>query len=300
MPEGDTIFRAAQTLHRALAGRVVTEFDSMFPALTRVNVDTPIVGRTIESVTARGKHSLMAFSGDLVLRTHMRMNGSWHIYRPGERWQRPPRDMRVLVGTDAFVAVGFNVPDAELLTARTLDRHRQLQRLGPDLLDPAFDRAEALRRMREHDREAIADVLLNQRVMAGIGNVFKSEILFMAGVHPFAATGTPVARDTRTDYRHLADATRRQRRQPLALARAGVRPADDRQPASGEGHVGLRTRRRAVPQVWRDRAPEQDRGGCAADVLVPALPGALSGSALTTVSRGELKTRAGAARRLRG
>jgi endonuclease-8 len=190
MPEGDTIFRAAQTLHRALAGRVVTHFDSMFPALTRVDVDTPIVGRTIASVTARGKHSLMAFSGDLVLRTHMRMNGSWHIYRPGERWQRPPREMRVLVGTDAFVAVGFNVPDAEFLTTPALDRHRQLQQLGPDLLDPAFDRAEALRRMRDHDRDAIADVLLNQRVMAGIGNVFKCEILFMAGVHPFAPTGT--------------------------------------------------------------------------------------------------------------
>ena len=73
MPEGDTIYRAAQTLHRALAGRVVTEFDSMFPALTRVNVDTPVVGRTIESVTARGKHSLMAFSGDLVLRTGVRL-----------------------------------------------------------------------------------------------------------------------------------------------------------------------------------------------------------------------------------
>jgi endonuclease VIII len=190
MPEGDTIFRAAQTLHRALAGRVVTEFDSMFPALTRVNVDTPVVGRTIESVTARGKHSLMTFSGGLVLRTHMRMNGSWHIYRRGERWQRPARDMRVLVGTDAFVAVGFNVPDAELLTAKALERHRQLQQLGPDLLDPAFDRAEAVRRMREHDRDDIADVLLNQRVMAGIGNVFKSEILFIAGVHPFAAAAT--------------------------------------------------------------------------------------------------------------
>jgi endonuclease-8 len=190
MPEGDTIFRAAQTLHRALAGRIVTGFDSMFPALTRVNVDTPIVGRTIAAVAARGKHSLMTFSGDLVLRTHMRMNGSWHIYRPGERWQRPAREMRVLVGTDAFVAVGFNIPDAEFLTAKTLDRHRQLQQLGPDLLDPAFDRAEALRRMGQCDRDTIAEVLLNQRVMAGIGNVFKSEILFMAGVNPFAATGT--------------------------------------------------------------------------------------------------------------
>src|SRR5262245_12739796 len=123
MPEGDTIFRAARTLHRALAGKVVTRFESVYPALTRVADDHPVVGRQIESVAARGKHLLMAFSGDLTLHTHMRMNGSWHIYRVGERWQRPARDMRVVVGTTEFVAVGFNVPVAELLTARQLARH---------------------------------------------------------------------------------------------------------------------------------------------------------------------------------
>ena len=83
MPEGDTILRAARALHRVLAGRVVTRFDCVYPAVTRVADDHPIVGRTVESVSARGKHLLMAFSGDLVLRTHMRMNGSWHLYRPG-------------------------------------------------------------------------------------------------------------------------------------------------------------------------------------------------------------------------
>ncbi len=186
MPEGDTIFRTAHVLHRALAGRTVTRFDSAFPALTRIDHDRPIAGRIVESVTSRGKHLLIAFSADLVLHTHMRMNGSWHIYRHGERWRRPPRDMRVLVETVDFVAVGFNVPVAELLTARDLARHKDLQALGPDLLDPAFDAAEVRRRMRTHGSDAVGDVLLNQRIVAGIGNVFKSEILFVAGVDPFA------------------------------------------------------------------------------------------------------------------
>src|SRR5207247_4509624 len=113
-----------------------------------VDHDRPIAGRTIESVTSRGKHLLMTFSGGLVLHTHMRMNGSWHVYRPGERWQRTAREMRLLVATDAFVAVGFNVPIAEFLSPRDLQRHRELSALGPDVLGAAFDRGEVLRRMR--------------------------------------------------------------------------------------------------------------------------------------------------------
>ncbi len=187
MPEGDTVFRAAQTLHRVLSGRLVTRFESVYPALTRVAEDHPIVGRTIESASARGKHLLIAFSGDLVLRTHMRMNGSWHIYPAGAAWQRPARDMRLLVGTADAVAVGFNVPIAEwLLSPRALRQHPQLQALGPDLLGAAFDRDEVVRRIRARGQDPIADVLLNQRVVAGIGNVFKSEILFLAGIEPFA------------------------------------------------------------------------------------------------------------------
>ena len=203
MPEGDTILRAARALDRALTGRIVTRFESAYPALTRVADDHPIVGRTVDSVSARGKHLLIAFSGDLVLRTHMRMSGSWHLYRPDARWQRPARDMRVLVGTDDAVAVGFNVPVAEWLTARDLERHKELRALGPDLLaepegpkeprhergENGFDTAEVIRRMRVRPRDAIGDLLLNQRVVAGIGNVFKSEILFLAGIDPF----TPAA-----------------------------------------------------------------------------------------------------------
>jgi endonuclease VIII len=186
VPEGDTIFRAAQTLHRALAGEVVTRFESVYPALTRIHHDRPLTGRTIESVSSRGKHLLVAFSGDLTLHTHMRMHGSWHIYRPGERWRASADDMRVLIATAPYVAVGFNIPVAELLTAREISEHPSLSTLGPDLADPAFDRDEALRRLRALSDETVDDALLNQRALAGIGNVFKSEVMFVARVNPFA------------------------------------------------------------------------------------------------------------------
>lgn len=185
MPEGDTIFRAARTLNRALAGHQVVRFESVLPALTRVHEDTPVTGRTIESVTAAGKHVLMHFTGSLVLRTHMRMNGSWHIYRPGEKWRRPRRDMRVVVATAAFEAVGFNVPVAEFLKDRALARQEDLRLMGPDLLGGSFDAADAVRRFRERPAMAIADALLNQRVVAGAGNVYKSEVLFLCGINPF-------------------------------------------------------------------------------------------------------------------
>ena len=190
MPEGDTIFRAARTLHRALAGRVVTRFESVFPALTRVHEDTPITGRTVEMVTARGKHLLIRLSGDLTLRTHMRMNGSWHIYRPGEVWQRSRRDMRIVLATSDFVAVGFSIPVAEWLRTSAAGRHEALRTLGPELLADDFDAAEAGRRLRERGDTPIADALLNQRVMAGIGNVYKSEVLFAARVSPFATVAS--------------------------------------------------------------------------------------------------------------
>ena len=193
MPEGDSIYRAARTLHRALAGHVVTAFESVYPHLTRIHDDQPITGRTVERVSAHGKHVLMEFSGPgsvLVLRTHMRMNGSWHIYRPGEPWQRGRHDMRVMVATAGFVAVAFNVPVAEWLTLRDVERHGELTKLGPDLLADDFDAAEAVRRVRARSDMEVADALLNQRVMAGVGNVYKSEVLFACGVNPFATVAS--------------------------------------------------------------------------------------------------------------
>ncbi len=185
MPEGDTIFRAARTLHRALAGRVVTGFESPLPALMRVDQDRPIAGRTVRAVRSVGKHLLIEFSGDLVLRTHMRMNGQWHVYRPGERWRRSRLAMRVAIATDDYVAVGFDVPVAEFLRGRDLARHRQLARLGPDLLADDFDERAAVARLRATPDRPIGEALLDQRVMAGIGNVFKCEILFACRVDPF-------------------------------------------------------------------------------------------------------------------
>lgn len=183
MPEGDTIFRTARTLHRALAGRAVERFESVFPQLTRVDADRPVGGRTIDRVTSHGKNLLMSFSGDLVLRTHMRMNGSWHIYRVGERWQRPRHEMRIVLVTDVFEAVAFNVPVAEFGTAAAMKR--ELAGAGPDLLADNFDPAVALSRLRERRDIEIADALLDQKALAGIGNVYKSEVLFASAVNPF-------------------------------------------------------------------------------------------------------------------
>jgi endonuclease-8 len=205
MPEGDTIFRAARTLHRALVGKPVVRFESVFPGLTRVHEDHPVTGRTVDRVYSLGKHLLVQFSRDLVLRTHMRMNGSWHIYRPGEPWKRSRRDMRVLVATADFEAVGFNIPVAELLSGRDLERHRELRHLGPDLLGETFDAALAFDRARARPAAEIGDALLNQRVMAGVGNVYKSEVLFACGVGPF----TQVAAVTDDELRKLIDTARK-------------------------------------------------------------------------------------------
>jgi endonuclease-8 len=189
MPEGDTIYRAAAMLNRALAGKTVVRFESVFPALTRVHEDRPLTAGVVDKVESKGKHLLMHFSAGVVLRTHMRMNGSWHIYRPGERWRRPARDMRVLVATSDFVAVGFNIPDAEFIRAERLHKHDVLEHLGPDVLDYDFDRDEALRRLRGRASSQIGDALLNQRVLAGLGNVYKSEVLFTCRIHPFTLVG---------------------------------------------------------------------------------------------------------------
>ena len=201
MPEGDKIYRAARTLHRALAGQTVTRFVAELAPLAQVDRAEPIAGRTIERVEAAGKHCLMTFSGPpdgLVLRTHMRMNGSWHIYRPGESWQMPARAMRILIETADWVAVAFNVYVAEFVGAADLDRHGPVATLGPDLLGD-FDAERALTRIGEQGARPVHEVLLNQRVMAGLGNVYKSELLFLSKLHP----DTPASAVTEPAWREL-------------------------------------------------------------------------------------------------
>lgn len=190
MPEGDTIFRTARTLERALASRVVTVFETVLPALSRVHDDSPIVGRVVAGVRPAGKHLLIELSGALTLHTHMRMNGSWHVYRPGERWRRSRAAMRVVLGNDEYVAVAFDVPVAEFLTADQLRRHPVLTRLGPDPLSGAFDPGEAAARLVSRPDRPLVDALLDQRSMAGLGNVFKSEVLFLCRLDPWREVGT--------------------------------------------------------------------------------------------------------------
>jgi endonuclease-8 len=185
MPEGDTIFRAARTLHRALAGKVVTKFETQLPQLARVDYDTPVAGRVVESVESNGKWMSMHLSGDLTLLTHMLMSGSWHIYRPGEAWRRPRQQMRVAIYTQDFVAVAFQVPIAEFHTSESLSRQRSLLRLGPDVLAPQFDEAAVLSLLRDRPVLEVGVALLTQSIMAGLGNVFKSEVCFASGVNPF-------------------------------------------------------------------------------------------------------------------
>jgi len=194
MPEGDTIFRAARALEKALGGKVVTAFETGLAKLASVNDDTPLVGRTIERVEARGKWCLIFFSGDLILVTHMLMSGTWHIYKTGEKWWQPKNRMRVAITCGDYQAVAFNVPIAEFHTARSLERNAQVPRLGPDVLGVKFSIAAGVRALGEraasHPADEIAVVLLNQRVLAGLGNVYKSEVAFAAGVNPFRPMST--------------------------------------------------------------------------------------------------------------
>lgn len=185
MPEGDTIFRTARTLHRALAGQTITAFETVLPKLARVEVDRGVVGRTVERVEARGKWLLVRFSGDLTLLTHMLMSGSWHIYRPGQAWMRPKTQMRIVVGTAAIVAVAFRVPVAEFHSAETLRRRKPFCRLGPSVLAPEFEAAKILENLRANPDKEIAAALLEQSLLAGLGNIFKSEVCFGSGVNPF-------------------------------------------------------------------------------------------------------------------
>ena len=190
MPEGDTIFRTARNLGRVLTGKPVTAFRSTFPWLMRFDDDTPLAGQTVDRVEARGKWLLVHFSGGGILASHLLMNGRWHIYRRGERWQLAHIHMRIVIENAEYQAVGFRVPVARMHTERTLERDLRVAVPENDLLRAEFDAVAALQRLRSRGNEAIADALLDQSVLAGVGNVFKSEICFVTRVHPFCLVGS--------------------------------------------------------------------------------------------------------------
>ena len=185
MPEGDTVFRTARALTRALVGRPITRFRSNYPLLSRFDDDTPLAGQLVDRVESRGKWLLMHFSGGGVLATHLLMSGAWHIYRPGEPWQKPASHMRIVIENSVCQAVGFRLPVAKMHTAQSLARDHRIPHPDGDVLNPQFDAETVKQRLLARAREEIGDVLLHQDVLAGVGNVFKSEVCFVCGVNPF-------------------------------------------------------------------------------------------------------------------
>ncbi len=183
MPEGDTIFRVAVGLRPHLVGRLVLRAKAARGAQVERTV-----GATIEAIEAQGKNLLIHLSNGLSVRTHLRMNGTWHRYRPGERWLRPASRASLVLEVEGCVAVCFDAPIVELFETRSRALHPVLSRLGPDPLAEGFDLAVVMRRLRESSGAAttIGEALLDQHVMAGVGNVYRSEVLFIERVDPFA------------------------------------------------------------------------------------------------------------------
>lgn len=178
MPEGDTVFRAAQFLDRALSGRVLTRTDFRVPQHATADLSGAAVTRT----TSRGKHLLTRTDSGFTLHTHLKMEGTWHVYRLGEKWRRPAAEVRVLLEAGDVTAVGFSLGVVELIL--TSDEHTVVGHLGPDLLGPDWDEDEALRRLRAEPDRSITSALLDQRNLAGIGNMYAAELCFTSGINP--------------------------------------------------------------------------------------------------------------------
>lgn len=209
MPEGDTILRAATRMHAALAGRTVTAFRSRLPALALAARRQKVEGSLITAVEARGKHLLVRFSTGAALHSHMGMTGSWHLYRVGSRWRKPEPMARVVLEAGDVVAVCFVPRVVELLPTADEAAHPSLTRLGPDVLAPARDPAPAVAGLRARGEDAIGTALLDQTALSGVGNIYKSESLFLAGVNPFLPVS---ALDDRTLTRIVRTAMREMHR----------------------------------------------------------------------------------------
>ncbi len=182
MPEGDTVFQSARRLDRALAGEPVTRSDFRVPSFATLDLS----GQTVHSVASRGKHLLMRI-GDVVVHSHLKMEGEWRVHRPGERWRRPAFQARAVIETATAVAVGFDLGVLEVFPAS--EEEARLAYLGPDLLGPDWDSSEAIRRIASEPDVPIAVALGEQRNLAGLGNVYVNELCFLRGVLPTRPAG---------------------------------------------------------------------------------------------------------------
>ncbi len=185
MPEGDSLYRFAEMLRPALVGKAVLGARAHGPgAIPRVD---RILGATCTAVRSQGKNILISFDNGLALRGHLRMYGTWHVYRPGEPWRRPEREARLVLDVGDAVVVNFSAPVIELIEERALAAHRPIAGLGPDLLDDEFDAQLALVNFRDPARAdlTIGDAIMDQRAMAGVGNIWKNETLFRCALNPW-------------------------------------------------------------------------------------------------------------------
>lgn len=257
MPEGDTIFRSARTLATALEGATVTGFAGRGPSIAGIGVKR-LVGETVALVEPRGKHLLIWFApSDLALHTHMRMTGSWHLYRSGERWRKPKHLARAVIEVEGWTAVCFSAPVCELLSRAAVARHPSLAALGPDALEKNTDLDEARRRLDARGDMAIAEALLDQGVLAGVGNVYKCEVLFLTGVDPWAKVDD-LAPQTRTALLQTAERLLKRSVAPGATMRTTT--AEDS--VSGRFFVYGRARRpcaRCATPIARARQGVQGR-----------------------------------------
>lgn len=183
MPEGDVVWRTAKRLRGALAGTVLGASDFRVPQ----HAAADLAGRHVTDVVPRGKHLLIRFEPDLTLHTHLRMDGEWLLHRPGRHPRGPWADIRVVLAGQEWVAVGYRLPVVELLP--TAEEHEVVGHLGPDLLGPDWDEEKALRRLLDRPEREIGVALLDQRNLAGIGNLYKCEVLFLRGVSPWRPVG---------------------------------------------------------------------------------------------------------------
>lgn len=225
MPEGDTIFRAAARIRPLLAGK---ELEAATGHERWIDPGS-FVGQKIDRVEARGKHLLIHFGDGRAIHSHLGMDGAWHVYREGEPWHKPERNAALVLRADGAVCVCFTPKTLQILSRDGLRRHEHLRLLGPDLLGPEFDAGEALRRLRMNDELPIGEAVMNQRLVAGIGNIYKSETLFLSKVDPFA----PVSSLSDEQWLKLLALARKLMRRNLTTQTRTIRLGRD----SGRMHV---------------------------------------------------------------
>src|ERR671931_1496997 len=190
MPEGDTIHYAASRMDAVLAGRVPDELATPHRRIAADRWPERLAGRAVERVDAHGKHLFVRFEGDLLIHSHLRMTGAWDIHRSGERWKRAPSRAWLVLRAEGHEVVQFDGPVLELMTASRARFDQRIAGLGPDILAPELDERRFLARLRADDQtRAIGDALLDQRTIAGIGNLWKSEGCFAAEIDPGGPVG---------------------------------------------------------------------------------------------------------------